>query len=237
MSDFRRALGHAFRDPALLEEALTHRSHGHRHNERLEFLGDAILNHAVAEALFRALPKAREGDLTRIRAELVREGTLASVARELELGDALQLGSGELKSGCYRRDSILADALEAVIAAVYLDSGWDAAQALVRRCFASRLAQVLDVRVEKDAKTKLQEWLQGRGHPLPDYELVGSTGSDHAKTFVAVCRVGALGLEGEGSGSSRRTAETAAAVAVLGQIEALDATQRAAGHGEAARGH
>src|SRR5204863_10034482 len=131
MSDFRRALGHAFRDPALLEEALTHRSHGHRHNERLEFLGDAILNHAVAQALFRALPKAREGDLTRIRAELVREATLASVARELELGDALQLGSGELKSGCYRRDSILADALEAVIAAVYLDSGWDAAQALV----------------------------------------------------------------------------------------------------------
>jgi ribonuclease-3 len=235
MSDFRQALGHAFHDPALLAEALTHRSHGHRHNERLEFLGDAILNHAIAEALYLALPRAREGELTRIRAELVREGTLAALARELELGDALHLGAGELKSGGYRRDSILADALEAVIGAVYLDAGWDACRALVQRWFAGRLEQFREGRVEKDAKTRLQEWLQGRGHALPEYELLGSSGSEHEKTFQARCGVPALGLYGEGTGNSRRSAETAAAAALLQKIEATEPDEAALAHGHGRR--
>ena len=237
MSRFRQALGHEFRDPALLAEALTHRSHGHRHNERLEFLGDALLNHAVTEVLYRALPQAREGELTRIRAELVREATLASLARELELGDALLLGPGELKSGGYRRDSILADALEAVIAAVYLDAGWEACRSVVQRWFASRLESVQEVRVEKDAKTKLQEWLQGRGYALPEYELLGSSGSEHEKTFQVRCRVPALGLHGEGTGNSRRVAETAAAQALLIQIEASGRAHPALAHGERGRTH
>jgi len=237
MSDFRQALGHEFRDPALLAEALTHRSHGHRHNERLEFLGDALLNHAVTEALYRALPQAREGELTRIRAELVREATLAAVARELNLGDALQLGPGELKSGGYRRDSILADALEAVIAAVYLDAGWDACRALVQRWFAARLGAVQEVPVEKDAKTRLQEWLQGRGHALPEYELLGSSGSEHEKTFEVRCGVPALALYGEGTGNSRRAAETAAAQALLALIETSGRSHPALAHGEGGRKH
>ena len=235
MSDFRAALGHAFGDPALLAEALTHRSHGHLHNERLEFLGDALLNHAIAEALFRALPRAREGELTRIRAELVREATLAALARELELGDALLLGPGELKSGGYRRDSILADALEAVIGAVYLDAGWEACRALVHRWFASRLAQVTETRVEKDAKTRLQEWLQGRGHALPEYELLGSSGSEHAKTFQARCAVPALDLAAEGTGTSRRAAEMAAATALLRLLETPVAKGEKDADGQGAR--
>jgi ribonuclease-3 len=186
-------------------------------------------------ALFRALPRAREGELTRIRAELVREATLASLARELELGDALLLGSGELKSGGYRRDSILADALEAVIAAVYLDAGWDACQALVHRWFASRLAAVRESPVEKDAKTRLQEWLQGRGLGLPAYDLTGTSGSEHEKVFRARCSVPALGLEGEGSGVSRRIAETAAAVEVLRLIESPEQAEPGVEHGQSAR--
>jgi ribonuclease-3 len=219
MSPLETALGYEFRDPGLMTEALTHRSHGHRHNERLEFLGDAVLNHAIGEALFRAMPKAREGELTRVRAELVREATLAAVARELKLGDALNLGPGELKSGGFRRDSILADALEATLAAVYLDAGWESCRAMIERLFATRLAEVDEGRVEKDAKTRLQEWLQARGHGLPEYELVGTTGSDHAKTFLARCRAPALARVGEGSGGSRRAAETAAASMLLAQLE------------------
>ena len=219
MSRLEQALGHGFRDPALLQEALTHRSQGRPHNERLEFLGDAVLNHAIGAALFQALPQAREGELTRIRADLVRESTLAALARELPLADELRLGPGELKSGGFRRDSILADALEAVLGAVYLDAGWDAARALIERLFATRIELAQHERVDKDAKTRLQEWLQARQRGLPEYELLGSTGSDHAKTFEVQCRVPSLELQARGEGTSRRSAEMSAAAAMLTQLE------------------
>jgi len=215
MTVFRRALGREFADARLLEQALTHRSFGPPNNERLEFLGDAVLNHAIAEALFSALPTAPEGELTRLRAELVREQSLAAIARDVELGDDLRLGSGELRSGGFRRDSILADALEAVIGAVHLDGGWEASRDLIQRWFGTRLLETVQRRPAKDAKTRLQEWLQGRAMPLPVYELVETSGSDHAKVFLVRCRVGADGPVAEASGSSRRTAETLAAEGVL----------------------
>jgi ribonuclease-3 len=209
------ALGHAFADAELLAQALTHKSHGRPHNERLEFLGDALLNHAVAESLFRMLPGAREGELTRLRAELVRESSLAQIARELKLGDFLRLGPGELKSGGFRRDSILADAFEALVAAVYLDGGWEACRGFLQRLFERRVAEAAASGAGKDAKTRLQEWLQGRGLPLPAYVLTGSTGDEHDKTFLVRCEIAAHGIAAEGSGSSRRAAETAAAESAL----------------------
>jgi ribonuclease-3 len=209
------ALGHEFRKPELLIEALTHKSHSRPHNERFEFLGDALLNHAVAESLFRIRPSAREGELTRLRAEVVRESTLAEVARELALGDHLRLGPGELKSGGFRRASILADAVEALLAAVYLDAGWEACQALVERLLSRRIAEAAIAGAEKDAKTRLQEFLQGKGLALPAYVLVEARGDDHDKTFHVRCEVEALALSAEGAGASRRAAETAAAEALL----------------------
>lgn len=211
------ALGHDFREPQLLTEALTHKSHGRPHNERLEFLGDALLNHAVAEALFRTLPSAREGDLTRLRAELVRESSLADVARELDLGEYLRLGPGELKSGGFRRSSILADTLEAVFAAVYLDAGWDACNGVVERLLARRIGEAAMAGAGKDAKTRLQEWLQGRGLALPSYVLTGTTGDEHDKTFHVRCELAGLGIAAAGSGPSRRAAETQAAEAALAE--------------------
>src|SRR5688500_555476 len=176
MSEPMPALPYAFRDLAHYDEALTHRSAGRPNNERLEFLGDAVLSSAVSEALYLRFPKASEGELTRWRASLVREGTLAAVARELGIGDVLKLGPGELKSGGFRRDSILADALEAVIGAVHIDGGWSSARDVVLALFASRLDDIAAVKPPKDAKTRLQEWLQARGFPLPTYELTGSIG-------------------------------------------------------------
>jgi ribonuclease-3 len=219
------ALGHEFRQPELLIQALTHKSHSRPHNERLEFLGDALLNHAVAEALFRTLPFAREGDLTRLRAEIVRESTLAEVARELSLGDHLRLGPGELKSGGFRRASILADAVEALIGSVYLDAGWDACSRVVDRLLAQRVQDAAAAGAEKDAKTRLQEWLQARGHALPVYVMLGTVGDDHDKTFQVRCELPGLGLGAEGEGASRRAAETTAAeralAAVLGAAETV----------------
>lgn len=208
-------IGHVFADPGLLEQALTHRSAAARHNERLEFLGDSVVNFIIAEALFKRWPKADEGALTRARAELVREASLAAIARELELGARLVLGPGEMKSGGHRRDSILADALEAVVAAIYLDAGFEATRGVVLPWFETHLAALPVGKPEKDAKTRLQEWLQGRQKPLPVYEVVHESGEEHAKVFIARCTTSEPALCAEGEGSSRRNAEQAAAAAVL----------------------
>lgn len=210
-------LPYRFRDAALIDLALTHRSVGRPNNERMEFLGDALVNMLVAEQLYEAHPHASEGELSRLRAQLVSGVGLARVARDLNLGDDLKLGPGELKSGGYRRDSILADALEATIAAIYLDGGFDACRDAVRELFAERVAAIPKSR--KDAKTRLQEWLQARGLPLPQYDLIASHGEDHAKTFDVLCRLGApQECEFPGSGGSRRLAEQHAAEAALAHL-------------------
>ncbi len=209
-----------FQDPALATLAFTHRSIGRPNNERLEFLGDALLGAIVGEMLFVAHPKASEGELSRLRAQLVSGVALAALARELKLGDSLQLGPGELKSGGFRRDSILADAFEALIAAVYLDGGFDACRSTVHGLFEARIAALR--RSSKDAKTRLQEWLQADGWPLPVYELTASHGDDHAKTFDITCSISEpLALSVQASASSRRAAEQDAAQNVLAQLHAL----------------
>jgi ribonuclease-3 len=212
--------GHVFADPALLARALTHRSAGSPHYERLEFLGDALLNLIVAEQLYARWPKADEGAMTRARAELVRESALARVARELGIGAMLTLGPGEMKSGGHRRDSILADALEALIAALYLDGGFDACRQVVLPWFEPLLAALPPLHQGgKDAKTRLQDGLQARQLPLPVYALLAETGDDHDKTFHVGCSLLEPALASEGSGSSRRAAEQAAAEAVLAELE------------------
>jgi ribonuclease III len=206
-----------FRDPGLATLALTHRSAGKPNNERMEFLGDALLGALVAELLFEAHPNASEGELSRLRAQLVNGQALAVIGRELELGDDLKLGPGELKSGGFRRDSILADAFEALVAAVYFDDGYDACRQVVRRLFSPRVAEIK--RSSKDAKTKLQEWLQGRGLPLPIYELTDSYGEDHAKIFDVSCTIDEPEpIRVEGRGGSRRAAEQDAAETVLRRL-------------------
>lgn len=220
MSDRLSALlGHEFATPALLRQALTHRSHSTPHNERLEFLGDALLNCVVAILLYERFPQLTEGDLSRLRASLVRQETLAEIAHEIHLGDFLRLGEGELKSGGFRRPSILADALEAVLAALYLDAGFEKVLETVRRLFAQRLSGLDPKRAGKDAKTALQEWLQGRRLPLPTYTLRATHGAAHAQEFEVVCAIPALGIETAGRGASRRGAEQAAAQAALERIE------------------
>jgi ribonuclease-3 len=218
-SDARRALGHDFANPALLAQALTHRSAGPQNNERLEFLGDALVNLIVAELIFEQHPRADEGEMTRLRAALVNGTALAAIAREAEFGDLLHLGPGELKSGGFRRDSILADAFEAVVAAVYLDAGWIACRALVRGLFEKRTAEGAGA-APKDAKTRLQELLQARGLALPVYELVASHGDEHAKTFDVECRISVLGVRTSGTGTTRRGAEQAAAEQALAIVTA-----------------
>ena len=219
-TDASRALGHAFSTPALLAQALTHRSAGQHNNERLEFLGDALVNLIVAELIYEQHPRADEGEMTRLRAALVNGTALAAIARDAELGDRLHLGPGELKSGGFRRDSILADAFEAVIAAIYLDAGWSSCRDIVRGLFEGRSAAG---GTAKDAKTRLQETLQARALPLPAYELVASRGDEHAKTFDVECRIESLGIRTSGSGSTRRGAEQAAAEQALAALEALEA--------------
>ena len=222
----RTALGHAFSDAQLLEQALTHRSAGRRNNERLEFLGDALVNLIVAEFVYEQHPRASEGEMTRLRASLVSGSALAELARSEEIGDALLLGPGELKSGGFRRESILADTFEALIAAIYLDAGWDTCRTAVRRLFASRVVRD-EALVAKDAKTTLQELLQARGIALPAYELISSSGEDHAKVFEVACAVDTLGLRGLGTGLNRRAAEQAAAERVLADAgDALDRQPR-----------
>lgn len=207
-------LGYTFNDESLLQLALTHRSAGRPNNERLEFLGDALVNLVVAEMLFDARPRANEGELSRLRAQLVSEPALAERARELQLGDALRLGSGELKSGGYRRDSILADAFEALAAAIHRDGGFTACRAWLQSIFAVPLADVGPA--QKDPKTMLQEWLQGHGLPLPHYELLAECGEEHARRFEVACVIEQpRTMRFEGSGGSRRAAEQVAAEAML----------------------
>lgn len=208
---FCRALGYSFDSTALLDKALTHRSAATDNNERLEFLGDAILSFVVADELYARVPEASEGDLSRLRASLVKRDTLASIALEIELGEQLLMGSGELKSGGFRRKSVLADALEAVIGAVYLDGGYDSACAVIRKLFTTRLANLPDANSLKDPKTRLQELLQAQGLPTPDYVVTETSGSDHAQQFTVTCTVPDLNAVATGSGTSRRRAEQRAA--------------------------
>jgi ribonuclease-3 len=210
-------LGHAFGDAGLLERALTHRSVGHVNNERLEFLGDALLNLFVAELVYERHPRADEGEMTRLRAALVNGGTLAEIARGEEIGERLHLGPGELKSGGFRRDSILADAFEALIAAIYADAGWDVCRATVRALFDARVSA--GAHTPKDAKTRLQELLQSRNRPLPVYELIGASGEDHARIFEVSCRVDELDISASASASNRRAAEQAAAERVFIDVQ------------------
>ena len=213
--------GHGFADAGLLRQALSHRSAGSPHNERLEFLGDALLNQMIAEALYLRWPKADEGALTRARAELVRESALAGIARQLQLGEHLFLGPGEMKTGGHRRDSILADALEAVVAAIHLDAGFEACRSAVLPWFAPLIAALpAPDKVGKDAKTRLQEWLQARQRSLPVYSLLEEGGDDHARTFKVSCMLDEPILMTEGEGGSRRAAEQQAADAALQAIGA-----------------
>ena len=211
----RERLGYEPLDAALFAAALTHRSAARPNNERLEFLGDAVLNLLTAEQLFLAYPDADEGDLSRLRARLVSAEPLAEIAAQLGLGEVLQLGSGELKSGGFRRQSILADALEALCGAVFLDRGLEAARVVVTAWFGPRIAALPEVESLKDAKTRLQEQLQSQGLPMPQYELERTEGQAHARTFWASCAVPALELRASGCGSTRRRAEQQAAAEVL----------------------
>jgi ribonuclease-3 len=217
----RRQLGYEVRDLALFSAALTHRSAARTHNERLEFLGDAVLNLSIAEYLYRDNPQATEGDLSRLRAWLVSSQPLAETAAQIGLGEVLRLGSGELKTGGFRRESILADALEALFGAVYLDGGLDAARRVICGLFAERMARIPDADELKDSKTRLQEYLQSRGLPLPAYEVVRTEGEIHAQTFWVQCEVGTLGLAATGQGLSRRRAEQEAAAVILSEIPRL----------------
>jgi ribonuclease-3 len=220
-TDLAKKLGYQFKDESMIELALTHRSHGKRNNERLEFLGDSILNFVIAEALYRRFPEAKEGQLSRLRAQLVKGETLAELAREMKLGDYLRLGSGELKSGGYRRDSILADAVEAIIGAIYLDSNMDSCRPYILGWYQSRLEQTSLLDTKKDSKTRLQEFLQSRRAPLPDYELLSVSGEAHKQTFEIRCAVSLLDKPTEGKGSSRRQAEQNAAKTALDKLKVV----------------
>lgn len=215
-----RHLGYRFRDAALLLQALTHRSYAHGNNERLEFLGDGLLNFVIGERLYSLQPKAEEGALSRLRASLVREETLARLGRDLQLGELLRLGESELKSGGYRRDSILADAVEAVIGAVYLDGGFEAARAVCERLYAPLLADLPDAESLKDPKTRLQEALQADGRPLPRYEILSESGPPHARRFAVRCLLPDNESFTESEGASRRSAEQRAAELMIAKIHA-----------------
>lgn len=208
-------LGYAPRDPELFVLALTHRSADGPNNERLEFLGDSVLNLLMSERLYREFPAASEGDLSRLRARLVSEEPLAEVASQIQLGELLYLGSGELKTGGFRRQSILADAFEALCGALFLDGGLDAARATVGPLFEARIAALPDPSTLKDAKTRLQEHLQANGRPLPVYAVKRTSGEPHAQIFLVSCAVPHVPIETEGEGPSRRRAEQVAAQAAL----------------------
>lgn len=212
-------IGHRFRSTELLQQALRHRSAGSPHNERLEFLGDALVNLVVAEALYERWPKADEGTLTRARASLVRESSLAEIARTLGLGDRLELGPGEMKSGGHRRDSILADAVEAIVGAIHLDAGFEACRAAVLPWFEPGLAELPTGKAEKDPKTRLQEWLQARQRARPAYRLVETLGDEHARVFRVACETTDPAHEAFAEGNSLRAAEQLAAERVLAMLE------------------
>jgi ribonuclease-3 len=215
LAALEKRLGHVFANPRLLERALTHRSFSADHYERLEFLGDSVLNLAVAGLLFEKLNQLAEGDLSRVRANLVKQDTLHQMADRLGLASGLRLGDGEKRSGGHKRPSILADALEAVIGAVYLDAGFDAAAHLVRRLYSDVELSAQMGAMDKDPKTDLQEWLQGRKMQLPQYRVVATLGEAHRQTFDVECTVTELGRSERGIGASRRAGEQAAAAAML----------------------
>ncbi|MGB6136711.1 MAG: ribonuclease III [Shewanella sp.] len=210
-----RTLGYEFNNIELLAQALTHRSAANKHNERLEFLGDSILSIVISDALYHQFPKATEGDLSRMRATLVKGDTLTLIAKEFKLGDYLYLGPGELKSGGFRRESILADAVEAIIGAIYLDADLEVCRKLLLTWYAERLAKIKPGINQKDPKTILQEHLQGFKKPLPDYQVVAVEGEAHDQTFTVECKISELNEVVTGVASSRRKAEQLAAAQVL----------------------
>nr|WP_250208001.1 ribonuclease III [Curvibacter sp. CHRR-16] len=224
MASLQHRLQHSFRKPELLQRALTHRSFSSDHYERLEFLGDSVLGLVMSDMLYQQLQQLPEGDLSRVRANLVREETLHKLALGLELPTLLRLGEGEMRSGGARRASILADALEAIIGAVYVDAGFDAAHAVVKHLFAKVEFTTSMTARDKDPKTALQEWLQGRKYRLPVYTIVATTGLAHQQNFDVECVVPDLRLTERGLGASRRAAEQAAAAAMLQTIQARNKT-------------
>jgi ribonuclease III len=212
-------INYHFNDPALLEEALTHRSFSSRNNERLEFLGDGILNFVIADELFKKYTDVQEGDLSRLRASLVNKESLAEIANALNLGDVIRLGSGELKSGGFRRPSILADAVESIFGAVYTDGGFEHCRELIIRLYSKKLTTPTDLQQLKDPKTRLQELLQSRRYPLPVYNVEQVTGHAHAQVFHVSCVIDKLGIAVNGEGKSRRKAEQVAAEQAIEQVE------------------
>ncbi|HVE50357.1 MAG TPA: ribonuclease III [Casimicrobiaceae bacterium] len=218
--EFSARFGYTFRQPRLIAQALTHRSYGASHNERLEFVGDAVLNCVVALSLHERFPESHEGDLSRMRASLVNRDTLAEVARRIGIGEAIRLGEGEHKSRGSDRPSILADALEALYGAVFIDGGFDAAKSIIDSTFGQVLRDADPQALGKDAKTRLQEWLQARRIPVPEYRVAEVSGEAHAQTFSVECSIASLGIATRGEGSSRRTAEQAAAAAAYAAVTA-----------------
>lgn len=216
----QRRLQHEFSNPSLLERALTHRSFSADHNERLEFLGDSVLNLSVADLLYQRLSDLPEGDLSRVRANLVKQDTLHRLSVDLGLPTVIRLGEGEVRSGGQKRPSILADALEAVVGAVYLDGGFPAAQALVHRLYRAVEINPTMEAIGKDPKTELQEWLQGRRMKLPSYRVVSTLGVAHKQTFDVECEIPEFNLAERGIGGSRRAGEQAAAAAMLHTLKA-----------------
>ena len=214
-------LGYHFKNTALLAQALTHRSFAANNNERLEFLGDGALNFIIANQLYNRFSKLPEGDLSRLRAQLVKESTLCEIALSLNIGEFLKLGEGEMKSAGWKRPSILADALEAIVGAVYIDGGHLAAEALVQHLFNEKISQIDPKIIDKDAKSQLQEYLQAKKMALPDYNVVLIEGEAHAQTFKIACSIEKLNIHVTGEGTSRRNAEQQAAQLALEKIQAL----------------
>jgi len=226
-----KKLEYAFNDIALLNEALTHRSYASKNNERLEFLGDGILNFVIADELFNLYPDVQEGDLSRLRANLVNKESLAEIANKLNLGEVIKLGSGELKSGGFRRPSILADAVESILGSVFCDGGFEPARDLIVRLYADRLASPTDLQSLKDPKTRLQELLQSRRFYLPDYQVSRITGQSHAQIFHVTCSIKQMSIEVNGEGKSRRKGEQVAAEKAITRVEEYFGNNRTAIHG------
>jgi ribonuclease III len=215
----QKKLDYHFSDEGYLQLALTHRSASAKHNERLEYLGDAVLGNVIAHQLYLLFPKANEGELSRLRSVLVKEKALFELAQELEIGDYIKLGGGELKSGGFRRASILSDTLEAIIGAVYLDSDFEKVQNFLLNIYKRKLTELSLDMAKKDPKTRLQEWLQSRNINIPDYEVVRSSGKDHAKIYWVSCKIKYKSLSSEGQGASRRKAEQNAAEKILEKLK------------------
>jgi len=220
INNLLKKLEYSFNDIELLNEALTHRSYAAKNNERLEFLGDGILNFVIAHELFKQYPDVQEGDLSRLRANLVNKESLAVIAKQLELGDVIRLGSGELKSGGFRRPSILADTVESIFGAVYCDGGFEPCRELIVRLYANRLSSPTDLQSLKDPKTQLQELLQSRRFALPDYQVTNVTGQAHAQIFHVRCNIKPMNIDVSGEGKSRRKAEQVAAEKAITEVKA-----------------